>query len=186
MKAHRLQPDNWVDAYADYLFNYAVARVNNEEVAKDLVQETFLAGIRSAENFKGAATERTWLVAILKRKVIDHYRKKNSAKGRAEVRMQVSGKEGEEGDWLAQMVADPHDIGADGVLENEELGRALETCIGALPEKQGQVFRMKTIDDLSTEEICNTLGINPSNLWVMVHRARQSLMACLNKKWFLL
>ena len=75
-----LHPESWVDKYADYLYNYAVVRVNDNELAKDLVQETFVAGLNSAKNFKGSASERTWLVAILKRKVIDHYRKINSKK----------------------------------------------------------------------------------------------------------
>ena len=87
MAKHKLQPDNWVDQYADYLFNYAVSRVSDAEIAKDLVQETFFAGLNSAKNFKGNAAERTWLVSILKRKVIDHYRKINSKKGKAEVRI---------------------------------------------------------------------------------------------------
>ena len=52
MTAHQLQPDLWIDLYADYLFNYAVARVSNAEIAKDLVQETFFAGLKSAKNYK--------------------------------------------------------------------------------------------------------------------------------------
>ena len=87
MTSYSLHPDTWVDQYADYLFNYAVTRVSDAEIAKDIVQETFLAGLKSAKNFKGDAAERTWLIAILKRKVIDHYRKINSNKGKAEVRM---------------------------------------------------------------------------------------------------
>ena len=83
----KLNPNKWIDKYADYLFNYAVVRVNNSDLAKDLVQETFFAGLKSAKNFKGKASERTWLISILKRKVIDHYRKINSKKGKAEVRM---------------------------------------------------------------------------------------------------
>ena len=75
METHQLHPDTWVDLYADYLFNYAVTRVSDSEIAKDLVQDTFIAGLKSAKNFKGEAAERTWLIAILKRKVIDHYRK---------------------------------------------------------------------------------------------------------------
>ena len=45
MSVHQLQPNTWVDAYADYLFNYAVGRVSDEEIAKDLIQETFIAGL---------------------------------------------------------------------------------------------------------------------------------------------
>jgi len=88
---HVLNPDKWIDNYADYLYNYAVTRVSNTEIAKDLVQETFFAGLKSAKNFQGKATERTWLVAIMKRKIIDHYRKINSKKAKAEVTMKEIG-----------------------------------------------------------------------------------------------
>ena len=69
-------------------------------------------------------------------------------------------------------------------MENEELGLAIQECISKLPKKQSQVFTMKTIEGISTEDICNELDINPSNLWVMVHRARTALMGCLNQNWF--
>ncbi len=184
MTAHQLQPDAWVDLYADYLFNYAVARVSNAEIAKDLVQETFFAGLKSAKNYKGEAAERTWLIAILKRKVIDHYRKINSNKGKAEVRMSYSASSDSEGDWLEEQVADPFSTLENSAIENEELGSAIHSCISKLPKKQAQVFKMKTIQGIGTEEICNELGINPSNLWVMIHRARTALMGCLNQNWY--
>ena len=184
MTAHQLQPDLWIDLYADYLFNYAVTRVSNAEIAKDLVQETFFAGLKSAKNYKGDAAERTWLIAILKRKVIDHYRKINSNKGKAEVRMSYSSSSDSEGDWLEEQVADPFSSLENSALENEELGLAIHECISKLPKKQAQVFKMKTIQGIGTEDICNELGINPSNLWVMIHRARTALMGCLNENWY--
>lgn len=184
MTAHQLNPNVWVDAYADYLFNFAVARVSNAEIAKDLVQETFFAGLKSAKNYKGEAAERTWLIAILKRKVIDHYRKINSKKGKAEVRMSYSTSSDSEGDWLEERVADPFSTLENSAIENEELGSAIHSCISKLPRKQALVFKMKTIQGISTEDICNELEINPSNLWVMIHRARTALMDCLNENWF--
>ncbi|MFD2589112.1 sigma-70 family RNA polymerase sigma factor [Croceitalea marina] len=185
MPAHELHPETWVDQYADYLFNYAVSRVSDSEIAKDLVQETFFAGLKSAKNYKGDAAERTWLIAILKRKVIDHYRKINSKKGKAEVRMNYnSSSEESEGDWLEERVADPFSKGGDDTIENEELGLAIQDCLSKLPKKQSLVFTMKTIQGISTEDICNELGINPSNLWVMIHRARTALMGCMNQNWF--
>lgn len=184
MPAHELHPEKWVDNYADYLFNYAVARVSDAEIAKDLVQETFFAGLNSAKNYKGDAAERTWLIAILKRKVIDHYRKINSKKGKAEVRINYTSASEDEGDWLEERVADPFSKGGDDTIENEELGLAIQECIAKLPQKQSLVFKMKTIQGMSTEDICNELGINPSNLWVMIHRARTALMGCMNQNWF--
>ena len=184
METHQLYPENWVDQYADYLFNYAVSRVSDAELAKDLVQETFFAGLKSAKNYKGTAAERTWLIAILKRKVIDHYRKINSKKGKAEVRMNYSSQNDTDGDWLEEQVADPLSILENDEIENEELGLAIQECISKLPKKQSLVFTMKTIQGMSTEDICKELGINPSNLWVMIHRSRTALMSCLNQNWF--
>ena len=184
METHQLHPENWVDQYADYLFNYAVSRVSDAELAKDLVQETFFAGLKSAKNYKGAAAERTWLIAILKRKVIDHYRKINSKKGKAEVRMNYSSQNDTDGDWLEEQVADPLSTLENDEIENEELGLAIQECISKLPKKQSLVFTMKTIQGMSTEDICKELGINPSNLWVMIHRSRTALMSCLNQNWF--
>jgi RNA polymerase sigma-70 factor (ECF subfamily) len=182
MPNHTLNPDNWIDNYSDYLFNYTISRVNDREIAKDLVQDTFFAALKSMKNFKGDANERTWLIAILKRKIIDHYRKINSKKGQAEVRMSYNSDEAE-GDWLEERVSDPFDKTAEDKLENEELGDAIYNCLGKLPEKQANVFKMKTIEGLDTETICNELNITASNLWVIIHRARNAMAECLEENW---
>ena len=184
MSGRELHPDQWVDRYADYLYQYVVVRVGDPELARDLVQDTFIAGLQSAPNFKGQAAERTWLVAILKRKVIDYYRRSNTQKGKAEVRMSYSTESEIEGDWLEQAAADPDSMRENDALENEELGMAIQQCLGKLPPQQAEVFSMKTIRGMSTEDICNELEIKPSNLWVIVHRARTALMGCLNESWF--
>ena len=179
-----LSPDKWVDSYADYLFNYAVARVNNEAIAKDLVQETFFAGLKSAKNFEGKSTERTWLVSILKRKVIDHYRKINSKKGQAEVKMNFYDEGENEGSWIEERVPQTWKNEAEENIENEELKNQIDKCIDSLPEKYAMVFRMKTIQEFETDEICKELDITPSNLWVIIHRARTQLRNCMEKNWF--
>lgn len=184
MERHQLNPNEWIDKYSDYLFNYTISRVKDRETAQDLVQDTFFAGLKSMKNFKGEASERTWLVSILKRKIIDYYRKINSKKGQAEVKMNLSNDPEAEGDWIEQRVADPFDRTAEDKIENTELGSAIHNCISKLPEKQAQVFKMKTILGYETEAICNELDITASNLWVIIHRARTALAACLEKNWF--
>jgi len=184
MSGHKINPNKWIDLYSDYLFNYTITRVKDRETAQDLIQDTFFAGLKSMKNFKGEASERTWLIAILKRKIIDHYRKINSNKGKAEVRMSFNFDGENEGDWLEERVADPFDKTAEDTLENTELGLAIHNCLGKLPAKQAQVFKMKTILDYDTETICKELDITASNLWVIIHRARTSLAACMEEKWF--
>jgi RNA polymerase sigma-70 factor (ECF subfamily) len=184
MPNHLLNPNKWIDLYADYLFNYTISRVNDREMAQDLVQETFLAGLKSMKNFKGEASERTWLISILKRKIIDHYRKINSNKGKAEVRITSNNESETEGDWLEERVADPFEKNAEDTMQNTELGEAILNCLSKLPEKQAEVFRMKTIEGVDTEDICNELNITASNLWVIIHRARTAMALCLKENWF--
>ena len=181
---YALTPNQWIDNYADYLYNFTISRVNNSDLAKDLLQETFLAGLKSAKNFQGKATERTWLVSILKRKIIDHYRKINSKKGQAEVRMDFYDDGENKGSWLEERVPQNWENASEKQIENEELRNQLEVCIDKLPEKYAMVFRMKTVQEFETEEICKELGITSSNLWVMIHRARTQLRKCMEDNWF--
>ena len=183
IQKHTLNTSKWVDNYADYLYNYSISRINNSDLAKDLVQETFFAGLKSANNFQGKATERTWLVSILKRKIIDHYRKINSNKGKAEVRITYSDKESE-GDWLEEQLSDPYDKNAEDLILNTELGTAIHNCLDNINEKHALIFKMKTIDNFDTETICKEFDISPSNLWVIIHRARKTMIDCLNENWF--
>lgn len=181
---HKIDTDQWVDRYADYLFNYAITRVKDTYMAEELVQETFIAGLKSMKNFKGEATERTWLVSILKRKIIDQYRKSNSKKGQAEVRMDFNTTSEQDRDWLEEHVEDTATLNAESHLENKELGLAIEICLEKLPVKQAEVFKQKTILEQETETICKEHNISASNLWVIIHRARVLLMQCLNEEWF--
>ncbi|MFH4963917.1 sigma-70 family RNA polymerase sigma factor [Gaetbulibacter sp. M235] len=184
MTNHQLNPNKWIDLYADYLFNYTISRVNNRDIAQDLVQDTFLAALKSMKNFKGEANERTWLISILKRKIIDYYRKINSNKGKAEVRITSNNDSETDGDWLEERVADPFDKTAEDTMQNTELGEAIFKCLTKLPEKQAEIFRMKTIEGLETEDICKELNITASNLWVIIHRARTAMASCLKENWF--
>ena len=183
MSEHQLDPNKWIDLHSDYLFNYTISRVNDREIAKDLVQDTFFAGLNSMKYFKGEASERTWLISILKRKIIDYYRKINSNKGKAEVRMSYNTDENE-GEWLEERVADSYGKNAEENLINSELEDAIYNCLSKLPEKQATVFKMKTILGHETEAICNELNITPSNLWVIIHRARVTMAECMEKNWF--
>lgn len=181
---HILHPEHWVKSHADYLFNYAFGRLSDEEQAKDIVQETFFAALKGQANFKGEASERTWLTAILKRKIIDHYRKINSIKGKAEIKVNFYEDGDRRGNWLEERVPRSWDNEAERNIENVELKSALDKCIDHLPEKYKMVFLMKQVQHYETEEICKELEITPSNLWVIIHRARHQLRKCLEDNWF--
>ncbi|TSD64630.1 sigma-70 family RNA polymerase sigma factor [Inquilinus sp. KBS0705] len=185
--AHSLDPNNWVSAYADYLYAYTIMRVRNEEQARDLVQETFLSALEGMHRFAGKSNERTWLTAILKNKIIDSYRKKSLGLQVQE----LSNAETEQQDFFNQ--ADGHwtaahqplSFGIDNhdVLANKEFNHILQRCMQKLPALWLSVFTMKHMDDETTDFVCAELKISASNFWVIIHRAKLNLRACLQKNW---
>ncbi len=187
--SHKLDPGKWVENHADYLYNYAVVRLSDAEIAEDVVQETFLSALKGQKNFRGDSSERTWLISILKRKIIDIYRKKSTAK---ETRMFENNISDEnfyqadgpfKGHWKEGKGPHSHSLLPEGELENAELREIIEKCISLLPGNLASVFIMKMIDEASSEEICKELEITPSNVWVMMHRARLKLRNCIESNW---
>jgi len=89
-----------------------------------------------------------------------------------------------EGDWLEERVPQRWDNMAEKQLENKELQNQINSCIDKLPEKYAMVFKMRTIQEIDTDVICNELEITSSNLWVIIHRARTQLRRCLEDNWF--
>lgn len=185
-----LNPKNWLSDYADELYGYAMNKTSNIELAEDLVQETFLAGLKSLENFKGNSSERTWLFAILKFKIADHYRK---ASTKYEISNSKFGNQDdsfidnyftEAGDWKENAVPKEWGIDFSIGIENKELGIALNNCIDKLPESQKQLVILKLVDEIETEIVCKELNITSTNYWVIIHRAKLQLRACLEKNWF--
>lgn len=165
-------------------------RVNHKETAEDLVQETLLSGIKAMNTFEGESTEITWLTAILKNKIIDHYRKKDILKTASDY-LEVTENEFSSnffetnGHWLKQTAPQPWTEPADAGLRNEEFNQVMRTCIQKMPPKLAPVFIARFIDDEDSEAICKVHNLSPSNYWVIVHRAKVLIRACLEKNWFL-
>jgi RNA polymerase sigma-70 factor, ECF subfamily len=183
--------ETWVDQHGDYLFRYALLRLRNKQLAEEVVQETFLAALKARDKFAGQSSEKTWLVGILKHKVIDQFRKASK-----EVPLEESGvlpAEREEnfrttGEWVGhwKVTAAPVEWSADPIklLEEREFRQALDECLASLPPRLAQVFILREIEEMSAEEICRTLNISESNLWVMLHRSRMQLRRSLELKYF--
>jgi len=177
-------PETWVEDYGDLLFRFAVFRLRDPETAAELVQEALLAGIKGWENFKGDSAVSTWLVSILKNKIIDYLRK---ASTKNEILLDDSSSE-----------ADPHfnrlgiwnrilsDWGnsPEKVLEDKEFIKAVRDCLPELPENYRNAFSLRVLDDRSADEACKILSTTPSNIGVMVYRARMNMRDCIEINWF--
>lgn len=187
MQTNQLSPENWVDDYSDILFNYAISRVFSSEISEDLVQETFLSALKTYTNFRGESTEKTWLIAILKRKIIDHFRRKSRKKEHNVDFQEPSNfeKDGKEkGHWLRAKAPKSWNCNADTIIENEEFLRTFQQCLSRLPQKWSHCFTLKNMEEMEAEEICKELEISSSNYWVILHRARLRLRECLEHSWF--
>jgi RNA polymerase sigma-70 factor (ECF subfamily) len=180
-------PATWVDEHGDVLYRYALARVRKPEVAQDLVQETLLAAVRTHERFRGGSTVRSWLYGILKHKLCDYYRKLGRETSFTDLEFlsdECAERFVPEGYWVHMNGPKEWKPEADEVMHRDEFWQTMRDCLGKLPERVATVFMMREMDEIESKEICETLAISDSNLWVMLHRARMALRECLAINWF--
>lgn len=174
----------WVEAYTADLYSWALKKVSNSELAKDLVQDTFLAAAEKRDSFKGESSPKTWLFSILNHKIIDYYRRKVNQPLAFE-NQSFSNFFDEDGDWKeSRKPKDWQDEGEKHVLDNDEFQEVLRKCMEALPEKWNTAVKLKYITEKNGEEICQELDITPSNFWQIVHRAKLQLRDCVDKNWY--
>lgn len=178
-------PSKWVEMYGDILFRFCMLRVRDTSVAEDLVQETFLSALKSRDSFKGQSAEKSWLIGILKHKIMDYYRK-NARDGEFN---KLVNDEKELDSFFNQQYRDAHSYSAwaqdpSKNAENEEFRKVFQKCLNNIPPKFSQVFTMRELDNMPTDQICKELNITPTNLWVILHRARMGLKNCLENSWF--
>lgn len=181
----RPDPHYWVERYADHLYSFAFDRLDHEELARDLVQETFLSALEKLSQFQGNSSERTWLTAILKYKIFDVYRKRNSGlrTERIDEEPELEFFEQSNGHWKEQYSPQPMNTGAADPVINKELAAILKKCFQKLPALWLSVFTMKHLDDTATDVICKELKVTPANFWVIIHRAKLNLRACIQRSW---
>jgi RNA polymerase sigma-70 factor (TIGR02943 family) len=170
-----------------YLLRFARLQLRNDAWADDAVSETLLAALSKPQSFGNRSQLKTWLVGILKHKVIDILRKQVR-----EVSWLGDGDENE-GDELDKISfktdghftdtpcewGNPHET-----LQQQQFFTVLNACIERLPPAQGRLFLMREWLELSSEEVCKELTLTPTNLYVQLHRARLRLQECLNINWF--
>jgi RNA polymerase sigma-70 factor (TIGR02943 family) len=169
-----------------YLLKFARLQLRNSDWAEDAVSDTVLAALSRPQAFAARSQLKTWLVGILKHKIVDVLRLHQR-----EVCVSAT-PEDEAADPLDHMAFrhDGHfaERPADWGNPEQDLGRRqffaiLEACTEKLPPVQGRLFLMREWLELDSEEICKTLAITPTNLYVQLHRARLRLRECLELNW---
>jgi len=189
MQENTLNYNKWVDNYTDYLYSFAFYKVGKKEEAEDIVQETFLSAFKARETYNGKASEKTWLMAILKNKIIDYYRKPKVIKSFSSYLDDTEDSfenvffdKDNHGRWTEQIAENYFSKAADGYLLSKEFQKFLSICLLKMPVKLRSIFISKYIEDDIAENICKEHNITPSNYWVMIFRSKTLLRNCLEKK----
>jgi len=179
-----IDPARWLDEHGDILYRYALGRLRDPQTAEDLVQDTFLAALRGADSFSGRSSERTWLVGILKHKIIDHFRKHNRmflSEDLETRELDPHASLDRKGHWKvgqSEWITQP-----EKAYERKEFWDQLNQCLDHLNERQKQVYVLRELQNQEADDICEELDISSSNLWVTLHRARLRLRECLTRNW---
>lgn len=179
--------------YGDYLYSIALYKLGNSNLSQDMVQEVFLSALKAKDTFQGNSSEKTWLAVILRNKIIDHYRKKNTEPSIEDYLESTTDQfhnaffetnPDKYGHTLEPML--PADWGshADNRIKGKEFAKILNFCIAKIPPRIAGIFLSRYFDDKNATEICNEFNITSSNYWVIIHRAKLLLRTCLEKNWF--
>jgi RNA polymerase sigma-70 factor (TIGR02943 family) len=172
--------------HRDYLLRFARLQLRNDAWAEDAVSETVLAALSKPQSFANRSQLKTWLVGILKHKVVDALRHHSR---------ELSGLSSPDDDadpleYLGfkadgHFMHQPADWGnPEQDLSSRQFFEVMDACTNKLPPTQGRLFLMREWLELSSEEICKELSLTPTNLYVQLHRARLRLRECLELNWF--
>ncbi len=175
--------NDWLNDHGDYLYRFALARLRNPHLAEDVVQETFVAAIKS-NSFSGQSTPRTWLTGILKHKIIDVIRKNTReipvSDLTADADTNMDDFFDKKGHWAEKPLT--WDM-PENALEQKQFFTVLQSCLDKIPNKLATLFMMRDVQETDNEEICKELNITATNAWVMLYRARMGIRKCLEINW---
>jgi RNA polymerase sigma-70 factor (ECF subfamily) len=167
------------------LLRIARLQLRNDTWAEDVVSETLIAALEGAANFAGQSQVKTWVVGILKHKIIDQFRKSSRE---VSVDAQMEAAEVENFDEVfkpdGHRLEKPADWGdPEASLSRTQFLEILQLCIDKLPANLGRIFMMREWLEYETDQICKELGITSTNCFVMLYRARMRLRECLEHHW---
>lgn len=172
------------------MIKFAFLQLSSLPQAEDVVQEALTSAFQHLDSFKGRAALKTWVFAILKNKIIDVIRQKSRLVAMTELfkdeesELSIDALFDASGHWhkyeAPQAWQSPEEM-----MEQADFWIIFEACLNHLPAKYAQVFMMREVIELSSNEICSKLELSISNFNVLMYRSRTRLRECLENKWLL-
>jgi RNA polymerase sigma-70 factor (ECF subfamily) len=161
------------DRYFDRLYSLVFNQVDrNRDIAEDIVQETFLAALKSAKGFKGRSSAYTWLCSIAYHKVADHYRRQSRERKRM-----VSGIDVDTVDDVENPGRQPQ---PDSLIESAETRQVVNEALAKLPWDYRQVLILKYVEEMSVLEIGQIMDRSPKSIEGLLTRSRKALQTHLS------
>lgn len=172
------------------MMKFAFLQLSSLPQAEDVVQEALTSAFQHLDSFRGRAAFKTWVFAILKNKIIDVIRQKSRLVAMTELfkdeesELSIDALFDASGHWhkyeAPQAWQSPEEM-----MEQADFWIIFEACLNHLPAKYAQVFMMREVIELSSNEICSKLELSISNFNVLMYRSRTRLRECLENKWLL-
>ena len=168
-----VDPEKWLDLHGNLLYRFALARVQDQHTAEDLVQDTLLSAISAYEYFESKSSVQTWLVGILRNKIADYFKRAN--------RIRSSGNY----EAILPKLLDSSVSTSEfkSLVERSEFASAFKNCFQRLPVAMAETFLSRFRDECSVDELSRKLEISKSNVSVRLFRARLMLRSCLERVW---
>lgn len=186
----QLQNPNFVIELRQQMLKFAILQLSSLQQAEDAVQEALMSAFQHIDSFTGRAAFKTWVFAILKNKIFDLIRQKSRLMTMSELFNDEDSEQSIDvlfdasGHWnkyeAPQVWPSPEEI-----LEQQDFWIIFDACLNHLPAKYAQVFMLREMIELSSDEICEKLGLTVTNLNVLMYRSRTRLRECLENKWLL-
>lgn len=177
--------ENWVYQFGDALYSWAFSKTKDKELSEDLVQDTFIAALKSFESFENRSQPKTWLISILNNKIIDHFRKEKART------FLISEKNGfaisdsmynENNFWIDNDII-PFWEQEKELIKSDQFEAVLIDCFNELPEKWNLALTYKYFTSKKSTAICKELNITTTNYWQIIHRSKLLLKKCVEAKW---
>jgi RNA polymerase sigma-70 factor (TIGR02943 family) len=168
------------------LIKLARLQLRNEAWAEDVVSTTMIAALERTTTFQARSTLRTWVIGILKHKIVDQLR---LHKREISIEAQIESGANDSMDDLynadGSPARPPLEWGdPEALMSQREFINVIQVCVDELPGSLGRAFLMREWLGYETPEICKELGITVTNCYVMLFRARTRLREYLEAKWF--
>jgi len=162
--------ENLVKKYEKMIYNLAATKLRNRENAQDLTQECFLRAYKMLRTYRTDAAFSTWIYRICQNLIYDFYRA-NKSKKNVEVPLYIQDNDDEYKEReIADISSEPSEI----ILRDEKIKKIRE-LIESLPDDLRDIIIMRDLNNLSYNEIAESLDIEIGTVKSRINRAREKL-----------